>query len=159
MNMYFIAKDQAFLPGAKQVAQLSSYGEVKSIIHHGRISELEELKQDQEAKIIAIAPQVVDWDFDSESLSDIPNVLAVCNQSTSFDWLQPQLLREMGIHLCNCPGFSTDSVAEYIIAMAIEAARALPLHLKNNWEVDVDIKGFQLRGKTIGIVGLGAIGA
>jgi lactate dehydrogenase-like 2-hydroxyacid dehydrogenase len=59
----------------------------------------------------------------------------------------------------NCAGFSADAVAEYAIAMAMNVARHLPIFIKNGWKVDWRApKPMLLKGKRLGVVGLGRIG-
>lgn len=116
------------------------------------------MKDDPEEKVIGIDPDVVEWDLDVEAFDNIPNVKAVCTQSTSFDWVKPAELKKKNIVVCNAPYFSTDSVAEYAICLAMESAKRLPMHLKNNLKVDWSVTPMLLKGKTLGVIGLGHIG-
>ena len=109
--------------------------------------------------MIGVDPGSFEWDLDAEAVADIPNVIAVCTSSTSFDWIKPQILKELGVSACNVPGLSTDSVAEHAVCMAIEAARQLPIVIKNGWKLEEsDRMPMLLKGKTVGVVGLGRIG-
>lgn len=107
---------------------------------------------------MALDPTCFDWELDVEALDKIPKVKAVITQSTSFDWFHPKELKKQKILACNCPGFSSESVAEYALCMAIEAARNFAVYVKNGWKIDNNVKSMLLRGKTAGILGLGRIG-
>jgi len=67
-----------------------------------------------------------------------------------------------GILVVNAPGGNTISASEYTIAMMLALARKIPqanTNLKNGvWDKKMFI-GSELRGKTLGIIGLGRIGS
>ena len=68
--------------------------------------------------------------------------------------------RERGITICNCPGYSNTTVAEHTMALIMDVARhigRLDREMRNgHWDQSLD--GFQLHGKTIGLIGFGGIG-
>lgn len=158
MKFYLIVPDKECGLTAEQQTQLAKHGEVVILQHKGKLALLTQLTKDPEDKILALDPTVFDWDLDVAALDHIPNVKAVITQSTSFGWMYPKELAARNIIGCNCPGFSSDSVAEYAICMAIEVARRLPVYIKNNWKIDWSAKPMLLKGKTLGIVGMGRIG-
>ncbi len=158
MNIYIVVADFDATITKAQQKKLERYGTVFHITHHGRLSELAELTKDPEEKILALSPTAFDWKLDMGEVEAIPNVKAVITQSTSFDWINPTALKKQGIIACNCPGFSSESVAEYAFAMAIDVSRRLPLIMKNNWKADANMGSVLLSGKTLGVVGLGRIG-
>jgi len=69
---------------------------------------------------------------------------------------------EKGIYVANCPGKNTDAVAELAIGLLIAADRRIPdalLDLRNGkWRKKEYGKARGLKGRTLGIVGLGSIG-
>lgn len=158
MMTYIITTKKELLPTKRNLQRLEAVSDVKLLIHKGKVGHIKQLFTDTDEKIIAISPQVTDWKLDVESVVKIKNVKAVLPQSTSFNWVYPDTLKKSGIAVANVPGFSVDSVAEYAMCLAIESARRLPMHLKNNLQVDWPTPPMLLRGKTIGIVGLGRIG-
>lgn len=159
MKFYFIVSTNKDTPPQDLLDKLKAIHEVVIIRHKGRLSQLEQLKTDQDEKVFGLDPKTFDWDLDAESFGDIPNVKAVCTSSTSFDWLKPKKLQELGIVACNVSGWSSDTVAEFALSMAINVARGLPMVIKNNWKYDLDdFLPMMLSGKTAGIVGLGRIG-
>jgi lactate dehydrogenase-like 2-hydroxyacid dehydrogenase len=161
MKIYFVVPTDKNLP-THHMKTLKEKVEAVVVIHHvGKMADLKELAQlrnDPGEKIIAIDPASFEWDFDAQTLKDIPNVVAVCPSTTSFDWIKPIELKKLNIKGCNCPGFSSESVAEYAVCMAIDCARKLPIAIKNGWKLDFAERGMLLKGKKAGVIGLGRIG-
>ncbi|HKY73847.1 MAG TPA: NAD(P)-dependent oxidoreductase [Patescibacteria group bacterium] len=150
---------EGLLPNDDQMKLLRKHGSVEIITHTGKLSDLNQLKQDTSEKVLGVDPDAFSWDMDGESVKNIPHVKVVCTQSTSFDWVKPQVLKDIGVLVANCPGFSADSVAEHAMGMAIDVGRNLPLYIKNGWKIDWKTrKPMLLKGKTLGVVGLGRIG-
>lgn len=159
MKFYLIVSSKQDTPSKNLLNKLKAQGKVVIIWHKGRLAEVKQLKEDREEKILGVDPKVFDWDLDTESLKDVPNVKAVCTSSTSFDWLKPEALKKLGIVACNVSGWSSDTVAEYALGMAINVTRRLPIVIKNDWRYSLDdFLPMMLKGKTAGIVGLGRIG-
>ncbi|MDR2787718.1 MAG: hydroxyacid dehydrogenase [Candidatus Accumulibacter sp.] len=69
---------------------------------------------------------------------------------------------ERGIYVANCPGRNTDAVAELAIGLLIAADRRIPEALidlrAGQWRKKEYGKARGLKGRTLGIVGLGSIG-
>lgn len=69
---------------------------------------------------------------------------------------------EKGIYVANCPGKNTDAVAELAIGLLIAADRRIPdalLDLRaGKWRKKEYGKARGLKGRTLGVVGLGSIG-
>ncbi len=112
-----------------------------------------------EEKIIAIGPEVVGWKFSNTDISGIQNLKAICLPTTSFSWLDGEYAKKKRIVLTNVPKYSTESVAEYAISLMLNVARKLSLVVKNEWKIDYNKQqGWEIKDKTMGIVGLGSIG-
>ncbi len=159
MHIYFIYPGDIPLLPKDAIEKLKDFGEVITISHKGKLADIQALQTDTEDKVLAVDPDAFEWDLDVESLGElVKNVKAVVTSSTSYDWIKPVLLKEKGILAINCAGFSTDSVAEYAVALSMQIARRIPLHMKNNWQINWDTQPLQIRGSTVGIIGLGRIG-
>ncbi len=69
---------------------------------------------------------------------------------------------ECGIHVTNCPGKNTEAVAELAIGLMIAADRRIPnatADLRNGqWRKKEYGKAAGLKGRTLGILGVGSIG-
>jgi len=114
---------------------------------------------DQTEKILAIGPDTIKWSFPNNLIDKIPHLKAICVPTTSFSWIDGKYLRKNGIDLINVPKYSTESVAEYAISLMLNLVKKIPLIIKNDWKLDYGKhKGFEIKGKTAGIIGLGSIG-
>lgn len=121
--------------------------------------QVEGLMEGDEERILAIDPDFCDWNVPNEALDKIPNLKAVCLQTTSFSWIDIDHLKSKGIPVMNLRGFSTTAVAEWAVMMAMLVAKKVPLVIKAGWKQDYTLhQGVELKGQTAGIVGLGSIG-
>jgi glyoxylate reductase len=88
----------------------------------------------------------------------------VANVAVGYDNVDVQAARERGVHVTNTPGVLTDATADLAIALLLavtrrvgEGERLIRSHEPWAWSIDFML-GRGLRGKTLGIVGFGAIG-
>jgi len=70
---------------------------------------------------------------------------------------------ELGIYVSNAPESNANSVAEHTIGLIIACAKKLAFFnseiRKHNFGIRDQVRGVDLEGKTVGIVGFGAIGS
>ena len=82
--------------------------------------------------------------------------------STGFDIIDLEKCREMGIIVTNVPAYSTNSVAEQAIALIMELTKKTGWLnrqlLDGKWAYELPLMT-EIKGKTLGIIGFGAIGA
>jgi len=88
--------------------------------------------------------------------------------STAYHGVDLDAATERGIKVANVPGFSTESVAEHAIALMFSVIRRIPLGNRLirekpfqalGLESDYPVQGLEVRGRTLGIIGLGSIGS
>jgi phosphoglycerate dehydrogenase-like enzyme len=143
----------------EQLKKLSSTGELVKIETVQPLAEISSLFEGDEERILAIDPDSCDWTVPNDVLDRIPNLQAVILETTSFSWVDGNHLTRKGIPMINCPGFSTIAVAEWAIMAMLILARKIPLVIKSQWKLDFQThRGFELRGKKVGVIGLGRIG-
>lgn len=103
-----------------------------------------------------------------ETLGDAPTLKLVCLCATGYDNVDLAFCRAHGIAVCNVVGYSTDSVAQLTLAMALSLAtnlHAFRAHVAGGAYTEGGVANcltpvfHELRGKTFGIVGMGNIGA
>lgn len=89
---------------------------------------------------------------------DIHHVALRCAGFNNIDLVQAH---KLGISVSRVPSYSAESVAEHTVAIILglnrKLLKACNRVLDNNYELD-GLLGFNLRCKTVGIVGTGAIG-
>jgi D-lactate dehydrogenase len=83
-------------------------------------------------------------------------------RSAGYDHVDLKKTTELGIKVANVPNYSPFSIAEHSVLLLLSLVRKLTkgqaLMKKNDFRLD-ELIGFDLNGKTIGIIGTGAIGS
>ena len=113
-----------------------------------------------DAEVLAITPKVspvIDEDF----LEALPNLRGICLHATGYDFVDPAALRRRGITLSTLLEYSTRSVAEQTLGLLL--ALSSRLHLANDRSRGLvhhgtSLRGFEIAGRTLGIIGCGRIG-
>lgn len=157
MNIY-ITYERSFFT-EKQIENLSKYAKLIFLESYFDIDCAEYLKDDEE-KILMVDPEWYHWNLRKEHISKIKNLKAICINTTAFDWIDAQYCNNNGIIVTNTPKYSTDSVAEYAIFLMMCLAKKLPIQIKTNYKMEYnhEMLNTEIRGKTVGIIGLGTIG-
>lgn len=100
-------------------------------------------------------------------LESCPTVKLICILATGYNVVDCKAAAERGIPVCNVPGYGTDSVAQFTFALLLELCHHVGLHSESvhngDWANSPDFcywktPQMELAGKTIGIIGYGAIG-
>ncbi|MFH0791945.1 MAG: 2-hydroxyacid dehydrogenase [bacterium] len=92
-------------------------------------------------------------------MESLPNLKSVCLSTTSFGWIDMDYCKKRGISVSNVPGYSRESVAEHALALMLSLAkRIIVTDRRTQKGVYKSEEGFELKGKTLGIIGLGNIG-
>lgn len=99
--------------------------------------------------------------LNKELLDRMPNLKLVTTMSTGFDHVDLQECKSRNIVVCNVPTYGETVVAEHAFALILNIARRMPESIervkKGNF-MPGGLTGFELRGKTIGVIGVGSIG-
>ncbi|MEA4895811.1 MAG: phosphoglycerate dehydrogenase [Oscillospiraceae bacterium] len=92
-------------------------------------------------------------------LDKCPKLRAISRYGVGYDRVDIAAASEKGIIVTNTPGANSEAVGELTFALLMSVARKIPMldkrTRKGEW---VRSSGIELSGKTIGILGLGAIG-
>ena len=117
----------------------------------------------RDADVLIINKTVIDKAF----FDACPRLKCICLLATGYNNVDTAIARERGVAVCNVPGYSTDSVAQLVFGFFLQLAVSLPQYQKStrdgiwcsttrytylSWEMH------ELAGKTLGIIGYGAIG-
>ncbi|MFA6328581.1 MAG: hydroxyacid dehydrogenase [Candidatus Micrarchaeia archaeon] len=97
-----------------------------------------------------------------ELLTHAPNLKLVARAGVGLDNVDQEACKKRGVKVVNTPGASTNSVAELALAMMFAICRRLPkadASMKSKQWLKKELTGTEIMDKTLGIVGLGRIGA
>ncbi len=147
------------------VKRLSSLGEIIFSDTSQGMSDNELIKLAQGAEIIAPDPDNFGG-FEkakprlTKVMETLPNLRGVCLSTTSFGWIDTDYCKKRKVPISNVPGYSGESVAEHALALMLNLAKNILIsdrrYQKGRYKLQM---GFELRGKTLGIIGLGNIGS
>ncbi|MBI3931667.1 MAG: D-glycerate dehydrogenase [Chloroflexi bacterium] len=103
--------------------------------------------------------------IDRELISAGPTLRVIANYAVGFDNIDIKAATERNIPVTNTPEVLTDAVAEHTFALMMAIARRIPESDRftragkyQGWEPML-LLGTELKGKTLGIIGPGRIGA
>ena len=94
-------------------------------------------------------------------LSRFPNLKYITTRSTGFDHIDLVYCKQRGITVSNVPSYGSHSVAEHAFALILALAKNLLPSVEQAKKGDFstnNLTGFELYGKTLGIIGTGKIG-
>jgi D-lactate dehydrogenase len=94
-------------------------------------------------------------------LAQMPQIKLIATRSTGFDHIDLKACRERNITVTNVPFYGENTVAEHtfglILALSRNIHRAYVRTSHGNFSWD-GLMGFDLKGKTLGVIGAGHIG-
>jgi phosphoglycerate dehydrogenase-like enzyme len=153
--MKIVVVDHVYL-GEKHVEKLRSLGDLKVFREPPKTTN--ELK----SRIRGADIVIVGWSNLTRNVIDSAKHLKMISiWATTCHYADLEAARRKGIVVTHVPGYATESVAEYAFALMLSAVRKLTLADKHVRKGRFDWRpfgGIELAGKTLGIVGTGAIG-
>ena len=153
--MKIVVVDHVYLEEG-HIEKLRSIGDVE--IFKDMPKNSEELKRRIGDADIAI----VGWShLTEEILKAVEKLKMVSIWATTCHYVDLKTARERKIVVTHVPGYATEAVAEHVFALLLAAARKLLLADKHVRRGEFDwrpFRGLELAGRTIGVIGTGAIG-
>lgn len=105
---------------------------------------------------------ILGWSIPDGVLRRAPNLRAVSWVGTGVStFVNVPLATSLGICVCNTPGYGDNAVAEHALGLMLSLARnTAEMHalMRSGGWAREDVSGFELRGRLVGVVGLGGIG-
>ncbi len=98
---------------------------------------------------------------DKEILNHLPKLKFIATTSTGYDHLDLNVCKKRKILVSNVPEYGTNTVAEHTFALILTISRNIQPSVERSRQCSFDLtglRGFDLRGKTLGVVGTGKIG-
>ena len=99
--------------------------------------------------------------LNTHKLSFCPNLKMIATRSTGINHLDMKYMKKNHILVMNVPYYGAQTVAEFAFALLLNLSRHLVTATQDMARAKVNISeytGFDLYGKTIGIIGTGSIG-
>ncbi len=152
--------DAATLGEDLDLSPLSVFGEVVSYKNTSR----DEIAPRLQGIDVAIVNKVK---MNSDTLKGVESLKLICVFATGYDNIELPYCREKGIGVCNVVGYSTQSVAQLTVAMALHLFNHMPEYTSYVSSGEYTKSGVanrltpvyrEIAGKTWGVVGLGNIG-
>ena len=121
----------------------------------GHLTE-ENLRGDAEILCVFIYSKI-----DARVLDRMPRLRLVATLSTGYDHIDVRECACRNITVCNVPAYGENTVAEHTFALLLAISKRIVESVertrRGNFSLE-GLRGFDLKGKTIGVVGVGRIG-
>lgn len=138
------------------ISKLTWSGEISMI--DGPLDEAK-IPSQTDAEVISV---FVDSVVSEAVLSNFPNLKLITTRSTGYDHIDLSACQARGIVVANVPSYGEDTVAEYTFALLLSLSRKIFESYDRIKETGsfglVGLRGFDLKGKTLGVIGTGKIG-
>ncbi|MBI4119003.1 MAG: hydroxyacid dehydrogenase [Parcubacteria group bacterium] len=113
----------------------------------------------REAEIISV---FVGHDVTAGVMDALPNLRLIATRSTGFDHIDLEHARAKNIAVANVPAYGSRTVAEFTFGLILTLSRKIfsaRRQMLENEDFSMEkLEGFDLKGKTLGVVGTGRIG-
>lgn len=119
----------------------------------------ENLPEDTSYSIIST---FIDSKIDKDLLSHFPNLKFVTTRSTGYEHINLVDCKDKGILVSYVPGYAENTVAEYTFGLILNLTRKI-YHAINQVKSKeffsiADLRGIDLKDRTLGVIGVGRIG-
>lgn len=97
----------------------------------------------------------------AQVLEQLPDLRLVAARSSGYDHIDLDYCRSRGVAVCNVPDYGDSTVAEHVFALLLGLARNLVASVERTQRgvfSQSDLRGFELHGKTLAVIGAGRIG-
>ncbi len=122
------------------------------------LTETEALKVIPQYNVIVVRSKV---NFTADLIKSLPNLKCIARGGAGMDNIDEATAQENNIILLNAPEGNRDAVAEHAIGLMLAISNNITKankEVKNaNWQREAN-RGFEIGGKTIGIIGFGNTG-
>jgi len=147
-------------PGDLSWESIEMFGEIEL---YPRTSPADVVRRCKDADIIVTNKTPVR----AEAIRAAKHLKGIAVTATGYNIIDIAAAREVGVPVCNVPGYGTNSVAQHTFALILELASRVGMHAQSvaggEWVRSEDFcytvaPLIELYGKTLGIVGYGSIG-
>ncbi len=100
--------------------------------------------------------------IDKSLLDKLPELKYIQTRSAGYDHIDIVECYKRGIYVSNAKGYAGPAVGEFAFGLLLEALRKIYIAIERVKNGDLnykDLKGSEIEGKTIGVLGVGTIGS
>jgi D-lactate dehydrogenase len=119
----------------------------------------ENAKKALDAEIVSV---FVNSEINKDMIDLLPNLEFLITRSVGFDHIDVAYCKEKGIKVANVPAYGSHTVAEFTFGLLLNLSRKIyhAYHqLREGTDFNIsELSGFNLQGKTLGVIGTGKIG-
>lgn len=112
-----------------------------------------------DAEIICV---FINSEINKEIIDSLPHLKYIVTRSTGYDHIDVAYAKEKNIVVSNVPSYGSNTVAEFTFGLILNMSRNIfdgAHRIKEGNHFDItNLRGFDLKGKTIGVIGTGRIG-
>ncbi|MDO8522337.1 MAG: NAD(P)-dependent oxidoreductase [bacterium] len=130
-----------------------------TVVYLEGVVSLDALKEHSDANVVSV---FTSSEFKSTQMDALPNLKCITTRSTGFDHIDIAYAKEKGIVVCNVPKYGAHTVAEFAFALMLTLSRRIfeafhQVREEGSFKTSA-LEGFNLFGKTLGVIGTGNIG-
>ncbi|MBI4092680.1 MAG: hydroxyacid dehydrogenase [Candidatus Kerfeldbacteria bacterium] len=117
---------------------------------------------DAELRDVIILSVFIHTPVTPELLAKLPQLKFITTRSTGYDHIDLAACAKRDVLVSNIPTYGENTVAEHTMALLLALSRKLIPSIERTRRGDFrldDLRGFDLKGKTIGLIGSGHIGS
>jgi D-lactate dehydrogenase len=145
------------VPEVEQPIFLELFAGVDVTICEGKLADNIEKAKDADV-VSGFISSVVDKNI----IDQLPNLKFIATRSTGFDHIDVAYCQTKGIQVSNVPAYGSHTVAEFSFGLLLSLSRKIfeaGRQLKEEGDFSISqLEGFDLFGKTFGVIGTGRIG-
>ena len=129
------------------------------VSYQEKIDDVPEADLPREAEIISV---FVNSRITPEIIDKFPRLKLIATRSTGFDHIDIAYAKQKGVAVANVPAYGSRTVAEFTFGLILNLSRKIfkarhQLLEGSNFDIS-RLAGFDLYGKTLGVIGTGRIG-
>lgn len=127
-------------------------------LHHAPLDE-GNISEAADAEVVSV---FIYSNLSAELMGKLSKTKLISARSTGFDHIDTTAAKQQGIVVCNVPVYGETTVAEHTFALILSLSRGIHDSYERSRRGDFNcesIQGFDLNGKTMGVLGTGRIGA
>ena len=146
------------VPKMEQPVFVELFAGAEITIYEEKLTE-NNLEKVKDADVISVFINSV---IDKGIIDALPNLKLITTRSTGFDHIDVAYCETKNIQVANVPAYGSHTVAEFAFALLLNLSRKIfdaGRQLKEEGDFSIfSLQGFDLNGKTLGVLGTGKIG-